>query len=105
MFSRMNLKGTLIAKLSPLAFGIYLFQLNQIVWNYLIEDAFVFVVDKPAILGCLYVFAGALLIFMSGLVVEYIRSRLAVICRIPELSKLIVRFMDNGLRNLSVLLK
>ncbi len=31
LFSRLNLKGTIISKLSPLAFGIYLFQMNEVV--------------------------------------------------------------------------
>ena len=33
LFSRLRLKGTVISKLSPLAFGIYLFQLSPVIWN------------------------------------------------------------------------
>ena len=37
LFSRLRLKGTVISKLSPLAFGIYLFQLNPVIWKNLKE--------------------------------------------------------------------
>lgn len=33
IFSRIQMRGTVIKKLSPLAFGIYLFQRNQVIWD------------------------------------------------------------------------
>lgn len=94
LFSRLHLKGTIIAKLSPLAFGIYLFQLNQVIWNNIIKDAFAFVVSKNIVIGVLYVFAFALVIFVSGLIVECTRSKMAKLLRIPLLSKKIVILID-----------
>lgn len=107
LFSRLKIKRTaqIISKLSPLAFGIYLFQSNQIIWNVILKDAFVFVAEQNIILGVICVFAFALLIFISGLVVEFIRSKLAVCLRIPSLSRKIVHAADILLDKLTVLLK
>ena len=50
-FSRLKLKGTIISKLSPLAFGIYLFQLNQVIWNSVIKGKFAFVAQMSVVKG------------------------------------------------------
>lgn len=105
LFSRLHLKGTVISKLSPLAFGIYLFQSNQVVWKKGVKDAFAFVASKNIAIGVLYVFAFALAIFISGLIVEFVRSKLAKLLRIPSLSKKIVELADNMLIRLFVFLK
>lgn len=94
LFSRIKVKGTIISKLSPLAFGIYLFQLNQVIWNALIKDNVAFVANKNIILGIIYVIAFASLIFISGLIVEWLRSQIARIVKIPYLSKKIVEIID-----------
>lgn len=93
LFSRLKLKGTIIKRFSLLTFGIYLFQLN-VVWNILIKDAFTFVVDENIFIGVLYIFGFASMIFVSGLVVEWIRVKLAIILKIDELSKKIAFIID-----------
>ncbi len=105
LFSRLRIKGTIISKLSPLAFGIYLFQLNQVIWSVIIKDAVVSVVDKNVIVEGISVFGFASLLFVSGLIVEYIRSRIAAWIRIPSLSKKIVSLIDQGLTKLFYVLK
>lgn len=105
LFSRLRMKGTVIGKLAPLAFGIYLFQLSPVIWNQIIKDAFVFVVSKNVMVGTLDAFAGASLIFVSGLAVEWVRSKLAKSLHISALSKKIVTWMDAGLTKLVILLK
>ncbi len=105
LFARIKLKGTLISKLSPLAFGIYLFQINQVIWNNILKDAFAFVVSKPIALGVVYVFAFASLIFVSGLIVEFLRSKIAKWIRIPDLSKRIVEIIDECMIKLLVILR
>ena len=35
LFSRLPIKCKFVSKVSPLAFGIYLFQLNQVVWHFM----------------------------------------------------------------------
>ncbi|MFR1208642.1 MAG: hypothetical protein ACLSBG_00255 [Sellimonas intestinalis] len=105
LFSRIRLKGTVIAKLSPLAFGIYLFQLNQVIWNNYLRGAFTFVAETNIILGVVYAFACAALIFISGLVVEFLRTKIAKVIKIPELSKKIVSVFHWMLKKVCVILK
>lgn len=105
LFSRLPVKGRIISKLSPLAFGIYLCQLNQVVWNNIIKNAFISVVEKPLHIGVLWAFIFASVIFVSGLVVEFIRSNIAKIIRISLLSKRIVSLFDMAIERIFVLLK
>lgn len=99
------MKGTVIAKLSPLAFGIYLFQLNQVIWNNYLRGAFTFIAEANIILGVVYAFACAALIFISGLVVEFLRTKIAKVIKIPELSKKIVSVFHWMLKKVCVILK
>lgn len=94
LFSRLPIKCKFVSKVSPLAFGIYLFQLNQVVWHFMLKDAFVGVLEKPLYIGIPMAFGCASLIFFSGLFVEFIRTILAKICRINLLSKWIVEKLD-----------
>lgn len=105
LFSRISVKGTIISKLSPLAFGIYLFQLSPVIWNKLLKGAFAGVADKPMYIGVPWVFVIALAIFASGLAVELIRSKAAKLMRIPALSKRIVKLSDTVLEKLFAFLK
>lgn len=105
LFSRLRLKGTIIAKLSPLAFGIYLFQLNQVIWENIIKEAAVFAASKNIAVGVLGAFGVALAIFSAGLVVEFVRRTIAKLLRIPVLSRMIVRLVDMLLMKVSVILR
>ena len=104
LFSRIRIRGSIIKKLAPLTFGIYLFQLNEVVWNNL-DNAFAGVVDQPLYIGLPLVFAFAFLIFISGFLVEYIRSRIAKLIGIPALSKRIVTLLDGIISKLFIFLK
>lgn len=105
LFSRLHLKGTIIAKISPLTFGIYLFQCNQIIWNNIIKGAFAFVASQNIVIGVMYVFLFAFIIFILGLIVEFIRSNLMKFFKIPLLSKRLVIFIDIMLNKLFIFLK
>ena len=105
LFSRIPAKGTIISKLSPLAFGIYLFQINTVIWNNILCDAAAGIAKKPVLVGIPLVFGFALAIFLSGLAVEFVRSKLAKAFRIHKLSKWIVAKADFVLEKLFVFLK
>ncbi len=90
LFSRIKLKGNIISKLSPLALGIYLLQLNQVIWSKIIKDAFVFVVDKKTIIGILWILILSSIISISGMLVESVRRWLFKLIKIPLLSQKIV---------------
>jgi len=105
LFSRLKLKGKIISKLSPLALGVYLFQLSPVIWNVLIKGKFSFVAGGNAFTGTLMVFILSCIIFISGLVIEFMRSRLADVIKLPLLSKKIENIADNVLNKLSIVLK
>lgn len=104
IFSRIPLKGTIISKISPLAFGIYLFQLNQVIWTILKNKAS-FVTQLNFTKSTICVFAFAMMIFITGILVEFMRNKLAEACRISELSKRIVTIIKWILEKSTVILK
>lgn len=105
LFSRLRLKGTIISKLSPLAFGVYLFQINTVIWEKVIVTAHKFVLNQNIAVGVICALAFAFVIFASGLTVEFIRSKLAKWFKIPSLSRKIVQLIDRVLVKLVVVLK
>ena len=104
LFARIPLKGTIIAKLSPLAFGIYLFHTNQVIWSAWLKGRFIFAASEPLYLGVLLVLCIAFAIFISGLLVETLRFYLAKWLRIPALSKKVVQLVEYIFAKASLLL-
>lgn len=100
LFSRIRINGSILKKISPLAFGIYLFQLNQVIWNNVLMDAFTWIAEQPIYIGVMLVILFAFAIFVSGLLVEYIRSKLEKLFRITALSNKIVIGIDAILNKL-----
>ena len=101
VFSRLELKGTVIRKLSPLAFGIYLFQGNRIIWNYVLKDSAKFVMDMNLFVGLLCALGIAVIIFVSGLAAEYLRTLLFRLLKIPELSRKLAAAADKVIGKVS----
>ncbi|MBC5658720.1 acyltransferase [Anaerosacchariphilus sp. NSJ-68] len=94
LFSRIKVSKKvskkIISRLSPLAFGIYLFQLNIIIWNEKLKNAFSYITSLDVVLGVLQVLGGAVLIFLVGLVVEYVRSNIYKKIKVALISEKIV---------------
>lgn len=105
LFSRLKLKGGIIRKISPLVFGIYLFQLNQVVWDTLLCDSVSFIASKGTFAAVMYIIVAAFVLFASGLIVEFIRSKIECLLRISELSHRIATAADIWLKKAFVLLK
>lgn len=104
LFSRLRPKGTVVKKLSPLVFGIYLFQLNPVIWTTYLQGRASFVAQAGVATGVGYMFIIAGGIFLSGLIVEFVRSRLAKIMRIPVLSQKIVALIQWVLQKVLIVL-
>ena len=100
VFSRIKIKSKIITWMTPLAFGIYLFQLNQIVWNKILHNAFAAVAESNIIGGVIYAAGLALLLFVAGAVIEFVRRQLAKAIRIPAVSNRIVTVFMWALRKL-----
>ena len=75
------------------------------IWKNVIGGAFTFVVEKNIVVGVIYVICLAAIIFMSGLLVEFIRNAVAKLIRIPLLSNAIVKLAHTCLEKTAVLLK
>lgn len=105
LFSRLKLSGGLIKKVSPLAFGVYLFQMNTIVWSSILNGSCIFIASKPIVAGVGYVFLCAAILFAAGLAVEFLRSRVAIILKIPVLSQKIAGLAEKILCRICWILK
>ncbi len=105
LFSRLKLKGVIIKKLSPLAFGIYLFQNSFVIWNVYLPNAFSKVGSMNLALGTVIVFGGATAIFLSGMAVEFIRQKLAKLFRIDKLSEKLADLLKKSCEKISLVLK
>lgn len=105
LFSRIRLNGKIIGKLSPLAFGIYLFHLNKVIWLRIIHDSFAFVASMDIAVGVICVFSIAAAIFLSGMIVEFIRTLFARLLRIHLLSEKIVEICKLLLSKIAALIK
>ena len=105
LFSRITIKCSKITKISSLVFGIYLFQLNQVIWNNVIQGAFSFVVNKRIYISILYVFVISFFIFICGMFIEFIRQIIARKIKIEVLSKKIITAIDKALKMVCIFLK
>lgn len=104
LFSRLKPSPRAVGKLSPLAFGIYLFHLNRVIWAWL-QNAFVSVAALPAPLGVISALGVAGGIFVSGLAAEFLRTRLFRLLRIEKLSEGIAALAGRLLEKCAVLLR
>jgi hypothetical protein len=94
LFKRIKIKSRFIAYLSSLSLGVYLLQCNQVIWNNIILNAFVYIADEVMIIGILHVLKYAIIIWALGLIVESIRSQMAKLLKLDHLSKKIVQIVD-----------
>ena len=76
LFKRLKIRSSFIIKLASLSLGVYLLQLNQVIWNNV----------------------------MAGLLVEFVRSKLAKLMKLDLLSKKIVNIINFILKRLSYFL-
>ena len=105
LFSRIKLKGNIISKISPLALGIYLFQLNCVIWEVYINKSFEFIANMNVFLGVGLILLFASCLFILGLVVEFIRTKLASLIKLSLLSKKIIDYLDKLLDKIVFTLK
>lgn len=105
LFSRIRCQCSWITRISSMAFGVYLFQLNTVIWNDILQSSMQFVTEKKVIVGVLCVLLSAIVLFVSGLTVEYLRSKVAKMLKVSSLSMKIVDTISNIVSRFIVLLK
>lgn len=95
VFSRIKIHNShVLRKLSPLAFGIYLFQLSPIVWDTVLKNRFTFVATEGFLQSLVWVLLFSSLIFISGLIVEWLRTILFKLLKLNKLSVLFVKLIE-----------
>lgn len=104
LFSRLKLKGRIVKRLSPLAFGVYLFQLNKVVWQNLSGAVAPRLSDKTPLAALQVIFYAAVL-FLSGLTVELFRQKAAKLFRLQALSCRLEKLASGLLGRLLYLLR
>ena len=104
VFSRMKIKGKIVSKISPLAFGIYLFQLSPAVWA-LLDGATAKLLSENSAVAVLQVFLFSAILWTAGLLVDFIRSLLFRLLHIKEFSAFLEKVADRGIRRLFPILK
>lgn len=104
IFSRIKIKGIIIAKISPLVFGVYLFHENECIRD-IIRKSFMHIPEMNVCDGLLFVLFSILLIFILGLFIEFIRSKIANAIKIYVLSEKIVVLANKLLNKLCIVLK
>lgn len=107
MFERIKISDRhkkIIKKLAPLTFGIFLFQLNPIIYSDVLYNKFSFVPNVNIIFGIMCVVIGATMIFVIGLVMESIRVKIYTFLSVNKLSCKIVKLVDNYLETVGNIL-
>ena len=104
VFSRMKIKGKIVSKISPLAFGIYLFQLSPAVWA-LLDGATAKLLSENSAVAVLQVFLFSAILWTAGLLVDFIRSLLFRLLHIKEFSAFLEKVADRGIRRPFPILK
>lgn len=85
LFARFKPNTKIVKAIAPLTFGVYLFQNNRIIWENL-KDLFLFVKDLNVFAIVPAVLALAMGIFVSGAVVDYLRTKIFTLIRISDMS-------------------
>ena len=104
IFSRIKIKGKIISKISPLAFGIYLFQMSPAVWA-LLDGATAKMISENLGIAVLQVFLFSAALWAAGLIVDFIRSLLFKLLHIKEFSAFLEKVLGKGLSRLFPILK
>lgn len=95
LFSRLQLKGSIIKKITPLVFGVYLFHESPVIWKNAIDGVASFCVNEKIVVGVIYMLGLAATVFICGMIVEAVRRQIFKLLKIHVLSKEIVKIFNN----------
>lgn len=91
--------STAVAKIvcfvSPVALGVYLIHVHPLVFDYLIEDAFVSFAAKSPIAMTLCVIVASLVIFVLCTIIEMLRIQIFKAVKVSKLSEFAARKISN----------
>lgn len=95
IFSRIT-KENKIYKLSKYSLGVYLFQCNYVIWD-LIYNKFILNSNINIITFILNLVKGTLILFMLGLIIEYIRDKCFKLLRYDKITYIICNYVNNNI--------
>ncbi len=104
VFARININGKIIKHLSPLAFGIYLFHVNRIIWDDFCGSVKE-LVSSNTIVMIIQVIGISCFLCVMGLIVDFIRKKLFDFLHIHELSIALEESFKKIIGNCSRLLR
>lgn len=104
LFSRININGMVVKNISPLVFGVYLFQLNRVIWADLYE-AVAEILCSNTVVAVLQVLLVSGIIFTVGIITEYIRRWIAKLVKIPEFSDFLGKSVSKFMTRLFPILR
>ncbi len=90
---------------SKWAFGVYLFQVNYVIWNQVLFNRFSSFTEKSPFIGGLYVMIASGAVFLIGLFTEALRSFLHQRLQIPRLCGFIVGKIRVMIGRITLLIK
>ena len=99
IFSKLRINSKIISKLSPFAFGVYLFHENALFREKFIVEKFIFINNYNVVYGVFIVLACAFVIFVLGLLLDWIRSLIFKLLRITERSYAISSILEKKIKN------
>lgn len=105
IFSRIRVKGIIIRRITPLVFGVYLFQLNTVIWEDVLKGAMEFAAGAGVIQGVVMALGCAMLLFLAGLLVEWLRSTVERIFKMERIYQSVVHVLDSMLEKMFMFLR
>lgn len=75
-----------IEKVVPYSFAVYLIHTHPIIFYFVLKDRFIFLANEPIIVALIQVLISASLIYLSCLLIDFIRSLLFQLLRVSNLT-------------------
>lgn len=100
IFSRFNIFNKRISFTSSLCLGIYLLQVNEVIWNNVIDNAFDFIANYNVIFGILIIVLSSFAIFVIGAIIDCLRIQLFKIFKIDSLSKKVANIIEKKINEI-----
>ena len=77
LFSHIQIRTKILQKIivfiSSLSFSVYLIHVNPIIFENILKNRFIYLIDKPLMIGIAEVFSYSLLVFIVCIVIDMVR--------------------------------
>lgn len=101
IFEKMNVDEKIVSFLSPLSFGVFLFNTHYYFKYYFLSERFINYSAVNTVYGFVVVLFTSLFVFVAGLLADFIRTKVFKLFKIDILSKKICNSIESILHRLS----